>query len=47
MGGGRLFLLGNHKKIAEEIRCDPPTVRKEGHSRSRDQGDADMAEGEA
>lgn len=42
-----MFLLGNHKRIAEEIRCDPPTVGKEGHSRSRDQGDADMAEGEA
>lgn len=37
-----MFLLGNHKRIAEEIRCDPPTVGKEGHSRNRDQGDADM-----
>lgn len=29
-----MFLLGNHKRIAEEIPCDPPTVGKEGHSRA-------------
>lgn len=32
-----MFLLGNHERIAEEIRCDPPTVGKEGHSRSSDE----------